>query len=55
MEARSLHYASLCSAPVETTGMGEGKKPYAGAGWTFIQWRAICSRVATQTLGLDAT
>ena len=25
------------------------------AGWTFIQCRAISSRVATQTLGLEAT
>jgi hypothetical protein len=31
-----------------------GRKTYA-AGCTFIQWRAISSRVATQTLGFDAT
>jgi hypothetical protein len=34
---------------------GPEEKSYPFAGCTFIQWRAISSRVATHALGFDAT
>ena len=46
---------SLSPAMTRAERAFEVEKSSYAAGWTFIQWRAISSRVATQTLGLEAT